>query len=71
MLIKRRIVYGKLAECPMCGSLDIGGAINIISCYQCGLQITKPAPLINAINAWNTRRGKILDVVKDNENDGV
>lgn len=54
---RRRTDSGKLAECPMCGSLDIGGASNTVSCYGCGLSIKKPAPLQNAIDAWNTRGG--------------
>ena len=59
--VKRRIDDGNLAECPMCKSLDIGGAYDTVNCYGCGLQITKPPPLQNAINAWNTRNGKSLD----------
>ena len=55
--IKRRTDEGLLAECPMCNSLDIGGAINTVNCYGCGLEIRKPAPLQNAIDAWNTRNG--------------
>jgi len=59
-MINRRADFGQLAECPMCGSLDIGGAHDTVNCYRCGLQITKPAPLQNAIDAWNTRSGKAL-----------
>jgi len=59
--IKRRIDGGRLAECPMCGSLDIGGATNIVHCYKCDLSISKPRPLQNAIDAWNTRGGVMLD----------
>jgi hypothetical protein len=46
---------GALAECPCCGSLDVGGAHDTVSCYGCGLQITKPRPLQNAADAWNKR----------------
>src|SRR5690606_31538762 len=48
---------GKLAECPCCGSLDVGGAHDTVNCYVCGLTVTKPAPLQNAHDAWNTRSG--------------
>jgi len=58
--IRRRIDSGKLAECPMCASLDIGGSMGIVSCYGCGLSIKKEAPLQNAVDAWNTRNGKPL-----------
>ena len=51
---------GTLAECPCCGSLDVGGATNKVYCYKCGLTITEPAPLQNACNAWNTRGGYLL-----------
>lgn len=60
--VKRRVDDGKLAECPLCGSLDIGGAHDTVHCYNCGLQITKEPPLRNAINAWNMRGGSSLDV---------
>jgi len=60
---KRRTDDGNLAECPLCGSLDIGGAQDTVSCYGCGLQITKPRPLQNAIDAWNMRGGKSLNNV--------
>ena len=46
---------GALAECPCCGSLDVGGAHDTVNCYGCGLQITKPRPLKNAASAWNKR----------------
>lgn len=46
---------GELAECPCCGSLDVGGANGTVSCYGCDLQITKPRPLQNAAEAWNKR----------------
>lgn len=46
---------GELAECPCCGSLDVGGAHDTVNCYGCGLQITKPRPLQNAADAWNKR----------------
>ena len=46
---------GELAECPCCGSLDVGGAHDTVNCYGCGLQITKPRPLKNAADAWNKR----------------
>lgn len=46
---------GELAECPCCGSLDVGGAHDTVNCYGCGLQITKPRPLQNAVDAWNKR----------------
>lgn len=52
--VKRRTDDRNLAECPLCGSLDVGGAHGTVSCYGCGLQITMPAPLQNAIDAWNT-----------------
>lgn len=58
---KRRVDEGKLAECPLCGSLDIGGAHDTVHCYGCGLKITKGKPLQNAINAWNMRGGVSLD----------
>jgi len=59
--VKRRGDDGHLAECPLCGSLDIGGAHDTVNCYGCGLQITKPRPLQNAIDAWNMRGGEPLD----------
>lgn len=46
---------GALAECPCCGSLDVGGAHSTVHCYRCGLSITKEGPLANAIAAWNLR----------------
>lgn len=46
---------GALAECPCCGSLDVGGAHDTVNCYGCGLTVTKPRPLQNAIDAWNAR----------------
>ncbi|RGP57045.1 hypothetical protein [Pseudomonas abyssi] len=46
---------GSLAECPCCGSLDVGGASDTVNCYGCGLTIKKPRPLQNAVDAWNTR----------------
>lgn len=49
---------GSLAECPCCGSLDVGGAHDTVHCYRCGLTVTKPRPLKNAIDAWNMRTGK-------------
>lgn len=49
---------GSLAECPCCESLDVGGAHDTVHCYQCGLSVTKPRPLQNAIDAWNMRTGK-------------
>lgn len=48
---------GSLAECPRCGSLDVGGAHDTVNCYRCGLTVTRPRPLQNAIDAWNTRTG--------------
>jgi len=52
---------GSFCECPCCGSLDIGGAIDICHCYVCGLSIqVKGAPLQEAMNKWNTRKGKFL-----------
>jgi len=59
--VRRRNDSGRLAECPLCGSLDIGGGINTVNCYKCGLQITKPIPLQNAVDAWNMRGGISLD----------
>lgn len=44
-----------LAECPCCGSLDVGGVHDTVNCYRCGLTITKKPPLKNAIDAWNKR----------------
>ena len=49
---------GALAECPCCGSLDVGGAHDTVHCYRCGLTLTKPGPLQNAMDAWNMRIGK-------------
>ena len=49
---------GALAECPCCGSLDVGGAHDTVNCYRCDLKVTRPRPLQNAIAAWNTRTGK-------------
>ena len=46
---------GALAECPCCGSLDVGGAHDTVNCYGCGLTITKERPLQNACDAWNKR----------------
>lgn len=54
---------GELAECPCCGSLDVGGAHDTVNCYGCGLQITKPRPLQNAADAWNTRTVRAAPVV--------
>ena len=48
---------GSLAECPCCGSLDVGGAHDTVFCHRCGLTVTKPRPLQNAIDAWNMRAG--------------
>jgi len=58
--VERRGDDGNLAECPLCKSLDIGGAHDTVNCYGCGLQITKPRPLQNAIDAWNMREGQPL-----------
>ena len=55
---------GELAECPCCGSVDVGGAHDTVNCYGCGLQITKPRPLKNAVDAWN-RRTQFAVVVPD------
>lgn len=44
---------GALAECPYCGSLDVGGAHDTVHCQSCGLTVTKPGPLQNAIDTWN------------------
>jgi len=63
--VKRRTDEGLLAECPLCGSLDIGGATDTVNCYGCGLQITKPRPLQNAMDAWNMRGGKSLKDYND------
>lgn len=49
---------GALAECPCCESLDVGGAPDTVHCYRCGLTVTKPRPLQNAIDAWNMRAGR-------------
>lgn len=49
---------GALAECPCCGSLDVGGAHDTVHCQSCGLTVTKPGPLQNAIDAWNTRTSR-------------
>ena len=46
---------GELAECPCCGSIDVGGAHDNVHCYGCGLNITKGRPLKNAIESWNMR----------------
>jgi len=46
---------GALAECPCCGSLDVGGAHHNVHCYGCGLNVSKPTPLQNACDAWNKR----------------
>jgi hypothetical protein len=50
---------GALAECPCCGSLDVGGAHNNVHCYKCGLNVTAPVPLKNAIDIWNRRTGAV------------
>lgn len=50
---------GALAECPCCGSLDVGGAGQTVHCQHCGLQLHKEGPLQNAIDAWNTRAGAV------------
>lgn len=59
--VRRRVDEGHIAECPLCGSLDVGGAHDNVHCYGCGLNITKEPPLQNAIDAWNMRGGKSLD----------
>jgi hypothetical protein len=46
---------GALAECPCCGSLDVGGVHDIVHCYSCGLAMKAPRPLQNAIDKWNRR----------------
>lgn len=46
---------GALAECPCCGSLDVGGAHDTVHCYKCGLSMKHPPPLQNAADAWNRR----------------
>jgi hypothetical protein len=45
----------ELLPCPMCGSDQIGGVHDHVYCDACGLTITKPRPLENAIAAWNRR----------------
>lgn len=65
---RRRIDEGCLAECPMCASLDIGGAYNNVRCYGCGLSITKFS-LAEAIAAWNTRGGKPLPPPPEQESE--
>ncbi len=60
---------GALAECPCCGSLDVGGAHDTVHCYKCGLTIKKPPPLKNACDAWNKRayaNAKRLPMVERN-----
>lgn len=49
---------GALAECPCCGSLDVGGAHDTVHCQSCGLTVSRPRPLQNAIDAWNTRTAR-------------
>lgn len=49
---------GAVAECPCCGSLNVGGVNDTVGCYDCSLFITKQRPLQNAIDAWNTRTGR-------------
>ena len=49
---------GALAECPCCGSLDVGGAHDTVHCYGCGLTVTGHRPLQNAIDIWNRRTGR-------------
>jgi hypothetical protein len=46
---------GELAECPCCGSLDVGGAHSTVHCYTCALSMTRTGPLQNAMDAWNLR----------------
>lgn len=60
---------GALAECPCCGSLDVGGAHDTVSCYGCGLNIKAPRPLQNAIDAWN-RRAALQSQVSNTPQDG-
>lgn len=49
---------GALAECPCCGSLDVGGAHNTVHCYTCDLTIKRVGPLQNAMDAWNRRTNR-------------
>lgn len=55
--VVRRRDHGRLLECPLCASLAVGGAVDTVQCFTCGLSITKPEPIENAANAWNRRRG--------------
>jgi hypothetical protein len=50
---------GALAECPCCGSLDVGGAHDTVHCYKCGLSMKHPPPLQNAADAWNRRPDRL------------
>lgn len=59
--VKRRIDEGRLAECPFCASLDIGGSCGKVYCCKCGVTVERQGPLKNAIKAWNTRKGVCLD----------
>lgn len=63
--VRRRTDDGRLAECPLCGSLDIGASMGSVYCYGCGLSIDRPFPLKNAIDAWNMRGGKSLDELEN------
>lgn len=54
----------ELAECPCCGSLDVGGVggstsiqegIAYVNCYACGLELKRKGTLAEACAAWNRR----------------
>jgi hypothetical protein len=51
----RRTSDGVLKECPCCCSLDVGGAYHTVHCQECGLTVSDPGPLQEAIDKWNLR----------------
>lgn len=55
---------GALKECPCCCSLDVGGAHHTVHCQECGLTVTAPGPLQNAMDKWNLRPSPIYTAPK-------
>lgn len=55
---------GELAECPCCGSLDVGAVggscsiqmgVSYVNCYGCGLELKRKGTMKEACAAWNKR----------------
>jgi hypothetical protein len=46
-----------LLPCPFCGGKDVGGAMGLISCYSCGVEVDSDPHRVTSemSKMWNTR----------------